>query len=86
VDVATRYTKIIPQKRKNENILNHLIDYCKEVRERFKDSVQDNNKVLIISDAAKEFNVLNKDFKHKLSSGINKAAIAELYWKSKKYG
>jgi hypothetical protein len=41
VDIATKFINIIPQKRKNENILNHLKDFCDQVRDKFPEALQD---------------------------------------------
>lgn len=78
VDVATRYTQAYIQSKKNENILDHINDFVSQVRKRWKSSAKDDKDILIMSDGAKEFNVIKKsDYRHKVSVSINKAAIAE---------
>ena len=79
VDVATKYINIIPQKRKNENIVTHVDSYCKKVQLKFNTAIKDSKKITIITDGAKEFNVLKKKYNHKVSVSINKAAMAESY-------
>lgn len=78
VDVATRFTKIFIQTRKNESIENHFKTFIKELKHRFPKQVS--SKHLLITDGARE---LSKPFKesktitHKVSTGINKAVLAE---------
>lgn len=78
VDVATRFTKIFVQTRKNENIEAHFKTFIKELKRRFPKQVS--KKHLLITDGARE---LSKPFKesktviHKVSTGINKAVLAE---------
>lgn len=79
VDVATKYVNIIPQKRKNENIVNHVDEFCKKVQKKFPTAITDAKNITIISDDAKEFNVLNKKYNHKVSVSIHKAVFAETY-------
>lgn len=79
VDIATKYINIVPQKRKNENIEKHLDSFCQQVQEKYKTAVKRSKDITIISDGAKEFNVLKKKYNHKVSVSIHKAAVAESY-------
>ena len=75
-DVATRYTQAYIQTRKNEKIQEHVDSFVSEVRKRWKSAIKDDSKILIISDGAKEFNVIKK-YQKKTSVSINKAVIGE---------
>lgn len=78
VDVATRFTKIFVQTKKNENIGAHFNTFLKALKQRFPRQVS--SKQLLITDGAKELALPFKDSKtvtHKVSTGINKAVLAE---------
>lgn len=78
VDVATRFTKIFIQTRKNESILSHFNTFIKELKHKFPGKVSKTH--LVITDGAKELSSAFKDSKtitHKVSTGINKAVLAE---------
>ncbi len=77
VDVATRFTKVYVQKTKNDNVLAHYRDFKKALKKRFPRTASG---TVLVTDGAKE---LAKPFEnepgvyHKLSTGINKAVLAE---------
>ena len=77
VDVATRFTKIYIQKAKNDNVLAHYRDFKKALKKRFPRTVMS---TILVTDGAKELALPFKDdpdVYHKLSTGINKAVLAE---------
>ena len=78
VDVATRFTKIFVQTKKNENIAGNFNAFIKALKARFPKQVS--QKHLLITDGAKELSAPFKNSKtvtHKVSTGINKAVLAE---------
>lgn len=77
VDVATRFTKIYIQKTKNDNVHAHYQDFKKALRKKFPRTVAS---TILVTDGAKELALPFKDdpnVYHKLSTGINKAVLAE---------
>jgi hypothetical protein len=77
VDVATKFTKIYIQDTKNDQVLEHYLDFKKALKKRFKNTT---DKTILITDDAKELAKPFKDHKdvfHKVSTGINKAVLAE---------
>lgn len=77
-DVATRYTQAYIQTRKNEKIQEHVDSFVSEVRKRWKSAIKDDSKILIISDGAKEFNVIKSIRKRHLLASIKQSSQKQL--------
>lgn len=80
VDVATRFTKYYVQVRKNESIKMFLGDFIKSVKEKFDST---SSEMILVTDGAPEFKkihgeVENVSVKLHVSTGINKAVLAEV--------
>lgn len=80
-DVCSRYIKAYVQPKKSELIKEHIKDFIKTLQEKYPR--QTASHVLAITDGAREFAF--KDFHdgmviitHKVSTGINKAVMAEI--------
>lgn len=82
VDVATRYTKYYPQKKKSDDIKSHLESFIKEMKQLYPDKTSSN--MILVTDGAPEFKALKSfklsgvNIKSHLSTGINKAVLAEV--------
>lgn len=78
VDVATRYTRFFLQARKNDSVRDHVKTFLTEVAERFHAS-DVSGKTVLVTDGAKELAIKGlRDVRHKVSTGLNKAVLAEV--------
>ena len=81
VDVATRYTRYYQQKKKSETIKLFLENFIEDVKDKFPVV---SRKMTLVSDGAPEFKALKHiklggiDITGHLSTGINKAVLAEV--------
>ena len=79
VDVATRFTCYFVQKSKNDSIKSFFADFIEGVKSKFPNV---SNEILLITDGARELRI-NEDVaghavRTKVSTGINKAVLAEV--------
>ena len=79
VDVATRFTMYFVQTKKSENIKGFLSEFIDQVKARWSVS----SEMILVTDGAPEFKSIHGkingiDVKLHLSTGINKAVLAEV--------
>ena len=78
VDVATRFTQYHLQTTKNEHVLKHLTSFRTALKEMFPNA---NPYSVVMTDGARELAAAlreDKTLKHKVSSSMNKAVLAEM--------